>query len=319
MIVANSLRQFNCLRIKTFILPAVVQATVMLFNAVLLCESAMKKLLEDVIGIARRAGVGILDVYDLDDFGVETKADNSPLTKADLASHEIIVAGLQALKLDIPILSEESDDIPYSVRRGWQRYFLIDPLDGTKEFINRNGEFTVNIALIKEGVPVLGVVYVPVKDVIYAGQQLEGRTVFVERAGSRRDIATRNLASRLNGKEALTVVASRRHGGAALEACLGVLQKRFPKIESTNMGSSLKLCLIAEGQADLYPRLAPTSEWDTAAAQAIVEAAGGTVVDTNLKPLQYNGKESILNPFFYVIGDSSFDWNDVLKDVDVVG
>ncbi|MBQ74699.1 MAG: 3'(2'),5'-bisphosphate nucleotidase [Gammaproteobacteria bacterium] len=275
----------------------------------------MKELLEDVIGIARRAGAGILEVYELDDFGVETKADNSPLTKADLAAHKIIVSGLQALNPSVPILSEESDDIPYVERREWQRYFLIDPLDGTKEFINRNGEFTVNIALIDKGIPVLGVVYVPVKDVIYAGQQLEGRTAFVERAGSRSGIVTRNLAAHLDSDEALTVVASRRHGGAALEKCLAVLQKRFPRVESTNMGSSLKLCLVAEGKADLYPRLAPTSEWDTAAAQAIVEAAGGTVVDTNLKPLQYNGKENILNPFFYVIGDRSFAWNDVLKDV----
>ena len=276
----------------------------------------MTEQLEGIIKIAKSAGAAVLQVYEKEDFGVETKADNSPLTEADLAAHEIIISGLNELAPGVPILSEESEDIPYATRKKWQRYFLVDPLDGTKEFISRNGEFTVNIALIEEGIPVLGVVFVPVSDVTYAGQQLDIRIAFVERSGSRRDIATRNLPRRLRNNEALTVVASRRHGGEALQRCVDVLQEKFADVELINMGSSLKLCLVAEGKADLYPRLAPTAEWDTAAAQAVVEAAGGSVVDNNLRPLHYNSKESILNPFFYVIGDKSFAWDEILKEVE---
>ncbi len=276
----------------------------------------MTEQLEGIIKIAKSAGAAVLQVYEKEDFGVETKADNSPLTEADLAAHEIIISGLNELAPGVPILSEESEDIPYATRKKWQRYFLVDPLDGTKEFISRNGEFTVNIALIEEGIPVLGVVFVPVSDVTYAGQQLDTRIAFVERSGSRRDIATRNLPRRLRNNETLTVVASRRHGGEALQRCVDVLQEKFADVELINMGSSLKLCLVAEGKADLYPRLAPTAEWDTAAAQAVVEAAGGSVVDNNLRPLHYNSKESILNPFFYVIGDKSFAWDEILKEVE---
>lgn len=275
----------------------------------------MTEQLEPIIAIAKDAGAAILEVYKQEDFGIEVKADDSPLTRADLAAHEIIIAGLRRLTPQIPILSEEDSEIPFSERQKWQRYYLVDPLDGTKEFIRRNGEFTVNIALIDAGVPVMGVVYVPVKDVIYAGAQLERSISFVERDGQRIDISVRKLPERLREKKPLVIVASRRHGGEALQACLEVLEKKFPTIESTSMGSSLKLCLIAEGRADLYPRLAPTSEWDTAAAQAVVEAAGGLVVDMNLMPLRYNTKDSLLNPYFYVIGDNSFAWNDILAEI----
>jgi 3'(2'), 5'-bisphosphate nucleotidase len=271
--------------------------------------------LDPLITIAKDAGAAILNIYENEDFGVQTKADDSPLTKADLAAHEIIMAGLKKFAPDTPVLSEESTEIPYEIRRQWRRYYLVDPLDGTKEFINKNGEFTVNIALIEEGVPVAGVVYVPVTDVTYAGQQLEETTAFVERGGQRQEITTRNLPERLRQNEALVVVASRRHGSEALQGCMEALNENFANVETTNMGSSLKLCLIAEGEADLYPRLAPTSEWDTAAAQAVVEAAGGLVVDSDLKPLRYNIKSNILNPFFYVIADKSFDWDGILKGV----
>jgi 3'(2'), 5'-bisphosphate nucleotidase len=271
--------------------------------------------LDHLIVIAKEAGAAILHIYENEDFGVQTKADDSPLTRADLAAHEIIVAGLARYAPDTPVLSEESTEIPYDVRRQWQRYYLVDPLDGTKEFINKNGEFTVNIALIEEGVPVAGVVYVPVTGVTYAGAQLESNIAFVERDGVRKDISTRNLPTRLRQDEALVVVASRRHGSEALEGCMQTLNQKFTRIETTNMGSSLKLCLIAEGEADLYPRLAPTSEWDTAAAQAVVEAAGGLVVDTELMPIRYNTKSNILNPFFYVIADKTFDWDGILKGI----
>lgn len=263
--------------------------------------------------IARQAGSAILEVYSDEDFGVERKADDSPLTRADMAAHHLIVAGLNKLAPHIPVLSEESEGITFEERSVWTEYFLVDPLDGTKEFINRNGEFTVNIAHILDGVPVQGVVYVPVKDVLYAGSSIGGRTAYVERNGKRQAITARSV----NRSIPLTVVASRRHGGQALAACIAVLEKSFPDIETTNMGSSLKLCLIAEGKADLYPRLAPTSEWDTAAAQAVVEAAGGAVVDTKFNLLRYNTKESLLNPWFYVIGDAAFDWHALLRDVEI--
>jgi 3'(2'), 5'-bisphosphate nucleotidase len=269
----------------------------------------LTELIKVMCAVAREAGAAILQVYGDEDFGVQTKSDDSPLTRADLAAHNIIVEGLQKRAPGIPVLSEESDSISFAERSSWDQYFLVDPLDGTKEFINRNGEFTVNIALIEEGVPMRGVVFVPVKDVMYIGDQHEGIAT-VTRAGATGSIRVRKL-----DRASLTVVASRRHGGEALEACLNVLREHFVSIETTNMGSSLKLCLIAEGEADLYPRLAPTSEWDTAAAQAVVEAAGGKVVDVELKELRYNTKDNILNPFFYVIGDTEFDWNAVLSQV----
>jgi 3'(2'), 5'-bisphosphate nucleotidase len=272
----------------------------------------LTELIKVMCAVARDAGAAILQVYGDEDFGVQTKSDDSPLTRADLAAHNIIVEGLQKRAPGIPVLSEESDAISFAERSSWDQYFLVDPLDGTKEFINRNGEFTVNIALIEKGVPMRGVVFVPVKDVMYTGDQHEGIAT-VTREGETGSIQVRKL-----DRASLTVVASRRHGGEALEACLSVLRENFSSIDTTNMGSSLKLCLIAEGEADLYPRLAPTSEWDTAAAQAVVEAAGGKVVDVELKELRYNTKDNILNPFFYVIGDTEFDWNGVLSQVVVL-
>lgn len=270
----------------------------------------------EICRISREAGAAILAIYAKTDHGVETKSDDSPLTAADMAAHRIIVSGLEACFPDIPVLSEESGEIDYETRAAWSRYFLVDPLDGTKEFISRNGEFTVNIALVDNGLPRLGVVYVPVKDLLYVGYDLEGeKAAYVEQAGQRKAIRTRTLADHLAAGEALTVVASRRHGGEALEACMAVLSGHFDKIDTTNMGSSLKLCLVAEGKADLYPRLAPTSEWDTAAAHAIVAAAGGSVVDSSLAPLRYNTRPSLLNPHFFVLGDPGYPWLDLLADV----
>ncbi len=260
--------------------------------------------------LARQAGAAIMDLYQDQELGVQRKADDSPLTRADLAAHHIITSGLAGL--GIPVLSEESEAIPFAERRQWQQYFLVDPLDGTKEFINRNGEFTVNIALIDQGVPVQGVVYVPVRDELYAGNQ---SVAYVERAGERSAIRVRKITANIGPEEPLILVASRRHDGAALATCLAALRPRFQQIETTSLGSSLKFCLLAAGAADVYPRLAPTSEWDTAAAQAVVEAAGGRVVDTDFEPLRYNTKESLLNPFFYVFGDPDFDWQAVLKPV----
>jgi 3'(2'), 5'-bisphosphate nucleotidase len=256
--------------------------------------------IDDLIEIAVTAGEEILTIY-AQDFSVANKQDDSPLTAADLAAHHSIVAGLNALTPDYPVLSEESAALPYSERQHWQRYWLVDPLDGTKEFINRNGEFTVNIALIDQGQAVCGVVHVPVSGVTYAGEKNTG--AFKREDGRNTMIhVTRPTA------KPVRVVGSRSHAGDSLQALLGKLGEH----ELVSMGSSLKLCLIAEGKADFYPRLGPTSEWDTAAAQAVVEAAGGQVVTLDGKPLRYNTKDTLLNPHFLVFGDEQIRWLDFL-------
>ncbi|MEZ5543266.1 MAG: 3'(2'),5'-bisphosphate nucleotidase CysQ [Pseudomonadota bacterium] len=256
-------------------------------------------LLAPVTALARTAGERILEVYNSDDYAVEEKDDRTPLTAADLASHHTIVDGLGRLTPGIPILSEESSSLPYDERARWRRYWLVDPLDGTREFINRNGEFTVNIALIEDGVPVLGVVHVPVTGVSYSA--CRGRGAFKQTGDARPDpIRVR----RLDGGPVM-VVGSRSHRGKSLNDFLAKLGAH----ELVGMGSSLKLCLVAEGIADIYPRLGPTSEWDTAAAQCIVEQAGGHVTDTGMQPLRYNTKDSLLNPYFLVFGDAGRDWS----------
>jgi len=256
-------------------------------------------LLNPVAALALKAGARILEIYNSDEFSVQEKADRSPLTAADLASHRTIIAGLTALTPGIPALSEESASLPYQERATWQRYWLIDPLDGTKEFIKRNGEFTVNIALINDGVPVMGVVHVPVSGVSYLG--CEGMGAFKQEPGAQPS----PISVRKPGAGTVKVVGSRSHRGDSLNRFLDNLGA----YEMIGMGSSLKLCLVAEGLADIYPRLGPTSEWDTAAAQCVVEQAGGYVTDTTMQPLRYNTKESLLNPYFLVFGDNSRDWS----------
>jgi 3'(2'), 5'-bisphosphate nucleotidase len=265
------------------------------------------ELLSGMAKIAIEAGAAILEVYERVDFDVQSKADDSPLTAADLAAHRIIVAALEDLAPDIPVLSEESDHISFAERSSWDRYFLVDPLDGTKEFINRNGEFTVNIALIDAHKPILGAVYVPVQDKLYLGDVEAGEARRIE-AGESERIQVRPVTN--NG---VTVVASRRHGGDTLQSLMKSLESRF-EVATESVGSSLKFCLIAEGKADLYPRFAPTSEWDTGAAQALVVAAGGQVVNLSFEPLDYNAKENILNPHFLVFADSSVDWQSIINE-----
>ena len=242
-----------------------------------------------VSDIARNAGAAIMAIY-AGDHAVEFKDDQSPLTAADKAAHAVIVAGLQHFFPQIPILSEEGQAIPFAERREWRRFWLVDPLDGTKEFIKRNGEFTVNIALIEGNAPVLGVVYVPAQDKLYCGQVGEG--AFVRQGGGAPlPIEVRRVAP----DQGLTVVMSRSHPSPELTDFL----KGIRVAEALPVGSSLKLCVVAEGKADLYPRLGPTMEWDTAAGQAVVEAAGGTVRTPQGVALAYN-KENLLNPFFIV-------------------
>jgi 3'(2'), 5'-bisphosphate nucleotidase len=255
---------------------------------------------DQVLVIARQAGEAILRIYGEDDLGISAKDDNSPLTRADIAAHKVIVAGLSAMTPAIPILSEEAAPAPWEERRRWDRYWLVDPLDGTKEFIKRNGEFTVNIALIDHGEPVLGAVYVPTQDLLYCGLRDGG--AWKIQAGAQERIVARRIEA---GRKTLRVVASRSHHGEELAVWLKKMEARFPAIELCNMGSSLKICLVAEGRADVYPRLAPTSEWDTAAAQAVLEAAGGKLLDLGGRPYRYNTKEDILNPYFFALGDAS--------------
>lgn len=260
-------------------------------------------LLDPVLAIAREAGRQILDIYRSADFGVETKEDRSPLTAADRASHGVIARELARLTPQLPVWSEESATVDRAERAGWQAFWLVDPLDGTKEFIKRNGEFTVNIALVAGHEPVLGVVHAPASNTDYYG--CRGVGAFArEGAESPRPITVSRTA-----QQPLRVVGSRSHRGDSLDAFLA----RIGPCEMVPMGSSLKFCLVAAGTADIYPRLGPTSEWDTAAAQAVVECAGGQVVDLEGRPLRYNTGPGVLNPFFVVYGDRTRDWAGLLR------
>jgi len=263
----------------------------------------LKSFIEPIVALAEDAGRAILEVYSTD-FEVQSKSDESPLTTADLASNQRIVAGLRQLTPDLPIISEESGLPDFDERRQWDCYWLIDPLDGTREFVNRNGEFTVNIALVEKNRPVFGVVHVPVQNKTYVG--CEGYGAELRDAGQ----PPRPIQVVAESREPVRVVGSRSHRGASLDAYLAALGPH----DMVPMGSSLKFCVIAEGGADLYPRLGPTSEWDTAAAQAVIEQAGGSVVTLDGKAMKYNTKADILNPHFFVIGASDRDWLAPLRD-----
>ena len=258
-------------------------------------------LVEPVVAAAIRAGRAILEVY-ATDFAVEAKEDASPLTKADLAAHRAIVSELRGLTPDVPILSEEGGLPAFEERRAWTRYWLVDPLDGTKEFVKRNGEFTVNIALVEDHRPVLGVVHIPVAGTTYVGCEGIGAKV------RQKDGAAAAIEVAIESASPVRVVGSRSHRGASLDTFL----EKLADFEMVPMGSSIKFCLVAEGSADVYPRLGPTSEWDTAAAQAVVEQAGGMVLKLDGSPLRYNEKADILNPHFVVVGPQDHDWLGIL-------
>ena len=269
------------------------------------------QLLNAVNEIAIAAGSEILDVYNSEHaIEVSTKQDDSPLTDADRRAHLLIVDRLSSLTPTIPLLSEESDAIDYSLRKSWQRYWLIDPLDGTKEFINRNGEFTVNIALIENGQSVAGVVHVPVTGISYFGGIGIGAW---KQNTNQLDNEVQLIASQaMQENSGVRIVASRRHLGEQLDALVEKIENHFGKATLLSMGSSLKMCLLAEGSADIYPRMAPTSEWDTAAAHGILCAAGGEIVDLQFRPLRYNSKPELLNPFFIALADSAYPWKQLL-------
>lgn len=271
------------------------------------------------IQAAIAAGNAILEVY-RSDFSVEYKSDKSPLTIADRKSHEIIMNALKGS--NVPILSEEGKDTPYEQRKNWKHFWMIDPLDGTKEFIKRNGEFTVNIALVEESRPILGVIFVPDRNTLYFGASSFGAYKLENKAlidllapPTASDEAENNLLHKIMtysarlptmgaAQSSLTIVGSRSHRNAELDAFVEEKRKEFGDVEFISAGSSLKICLVAEGKADLYPRLGPTMEWDTAAGHAIAQSAGATIRQYNTQqPLIYN-KEDLHNPWFIVHRES---------------
>lgn len=256
------------------------------------------ELARQVGAITRAAGKAILEVYH-GDFAVQTKVDASPLTAADLAAQRVIMDGLAALEPRLPVLSEEGEAKPWSERQSWSRYWLVDPLDGTREFVKRNGEFTVNIALIDEHHSVLGAVLAPVTGELYVAAQDQGAWLQSREDGDWQPLRTRPLALPPR------VAGSRSHGGVQSEVLQQLIGEDY---ELVPLGSSLKFCLIARGEADVYLRLGLTSEWDTAAAQCVLEQAGGAVLDLAGQPFRYNRGESLLNPEFIAVGDSSVDW-----------
>jgi len=252
-------------------------------------------MLSRIVEVAEEAGNAILKIY-AREFSVEQKADRSPLTEADIASHQTIIRGLTSMGSDLPVLSEESAAAPYVERRLWDDFWMVDPLDGTKEFIGRNGEFTVNIALIRSGKPVMGVVHAPVLGTTYWANEHDA---WRKSSSGKESIRCAHYSG-----GTLKVVASRSHAGPETEAALDTLRREVPALELVSKGSSLKLCMVADGQAHLYPRLGSTMEWDIAAAAAVVQGAGGILTDVHGVALGYN-KENLLNPWFVVRSSDS--------------
>lgn len=265
-----------------------------------------QKYLFVAIDAALRAGEKILSIYDdpASDFEIERKADNSPLTIADRKAHETIAAVLS--ETPFPLLSEEGKQLDYGVRKAWSELWIVDPLDGTKEFIKRNGEFTVNIALVRNEIPVMGVIYLPVKRELYFASEslgaykLSGITALEDTATLKGLIAKANRLPLETSAERFVIVASRSHLSPETEAYIEEKRQQYGEIDLISSGSSIKICLVAEGKANVYPRFAPTMEWDTAAGHAIARAAGMEIYQAaGIMPLQYN-KENLLNPWFIV-------------------
>jgi 3'(2'), 5'-bisphosphate nucleotidase len=266
-------------------------------------KQRLPTLLAGAAQVARAAGAEIMRIYERG-FSVQTKDDHSPLTEADLAAQHIIARGLAELAADIPMLGEESAGIEIEKRREWRTLWLVDPLDGTREFVKRNGEFTVNIALVHAHEAIAGVLYAPAHDVLYTGAR--GLKAMRSEAGSTPHIITATAKA----LQPPRVLGSRSHRGQSLDAML----ERLGEHQLVSAGSALKFGWLAEGRADLYPRFSPTSEWDTAAGQAIVEAAGARVVGLDGKPLRYNERDTLINPSFLGWADDSRDWLQLLGD-----
>ena len=260
-----------------------------------------QKSVREIVSIAKRAGDSIRSIF-RGSYDIHKKSDQSPLTTADLASHEIITEGLLGLGANLPVLSEESEDIPFSTRQLWETYWLTDPLDGTRQFIKGKPEFTVNIALVSNTSAILGVIYLPMQDTTYYAVQGQGAFRIIG------DQASQMIQVCGQVPDTPRICGNQDHVGKSLKKLL----ERLNQYELLSMGSSIKSCMVAEGSADLYPRYGPTSEWDTAAAQCVVEEAGGRFTDLSMNRLRYNTKESLLNPSFVVFGDNNFGWEKYL-------
>lgn len=261
----------------------------------------MQDVLKIAIVAALEAGKAILEIYHSGEFDVEIKGDNSPLTKADTSSHNVIMSFLT--KTNIPVLSEEGKAISYEERKNWKQLWIVDPIDGTKEFIKRNGEFTVNIALIKNQKPLIGVIFVPVTGVLYFSTKTKGAfKVFVDQENFDIDVLISNAIQLPSKREddTFTIVASRSHMSPETESYVKEMLNKYGAVNLISKGSSLKLCMVAEGSADCYPRFAPTMEWDTAAGQAICEHAGFEVLDWKTKKTMLYNREVLLNSWFLV-------------------
>ena len=264
-------------------------------------KTQLKELQSPIVSLAIKAGARILDFYRYG-FDVEHKEDLTPLTQADVAAHEIIDEGLRELTPDIPIISEEGAKIPFATRQQWPLYWLVDPLDGTREFIRRNDEFTVNIALIENGKPIMGLVHAPELEQCYFASKGLGA---YKKANNNKP---KRIYVKAKCRKPVIIAGSRSHPSQEFNQFIA----NIGDYEMLSVGSALKSCLVAEGAADIYARLGPTSEWDTAAAQCIVEEAGGKLTDTSMQPMRYNTKDSLLNPHFFVFGDCQIDWSKFL-------
>ncbi|CAA0092901.1 3'(2'),5'-bisphosphate nucleotidase CysQ [Halioglobus japonicus] len=278
-------------------------------------EQKLQSWVEPLLALCRVAGEAICEHYSHPAAGdYESKDDDSPLTRADLASHHLLLSGLESLDASLPVLSEESTPEEIAQRRDWRSFWLIDPLDGTREFLERTGEFTINIALIDDHKPVLGILYLPLEKVAYVG--IPGVLARRYTAAGNGNWVVGELATRaLQDAAELTVLASRRHRGPRFTACLAWLEEQWePAVRRSNMGSALKFSRMAEGHGDVYPRFSPCCEWDTGAGQAVLEAAGGLLLGLDGKPLRYNCGDSLLSPPFYAIADGRHPlWSQLLE------
>ncbi len=277
----------------------------------------LEQLVIPLINLCSRAGEQICAHYHSTSASAyESKEDNSPLTQADLDSHRILLQGLAQLEPALPVLSEESSAQEILQRFSWERYWLVDPLDGTKEFLARTGEFTINLAYIDGHQATLGILYVPLQRQAYVGIAGGGAWRYTLAADGSWEAQALRVRS-LDSDRPLVVLSSRRHGGRKLEACLEYIASTWGQVERRNSGSAIKFCRMVDGEGDFYPRFAPCSEWDTAAGQAILEAAGGALLGLDGKPLQYNMRDTLLNPDFVAISDAGHSlWPQMLKHFD---
>jgi 3'(2'), 5'-bisphosphate nucleotidase len=263
-------------------------------------SSDLAALVDPVLAVATKAGERILKIYETE-FEIHEKDDETPVTAADLAANATIVEGLRDLTPEVPIVSEEDHQVPFETRANWNRCWLVDPLDGTREFIKQSGEFTVNVALIEDQRPVFGLIYVPVSGTVYFAWRNGGA---FKRLG-RDEAELQRIYTRPLGDDPVRVAGSRSYAVKSLQTFL----RRLDNYEYVGIGAALKTCLIAEGRIDVYPRLGPTSEWDTAASQCILEEAGGQITDLHMRPLRYNTRQTLQNPPFIAFGDDRRDWS----------